>query len=66
MRKGKHSRVRGLAIMSEGTLIDLVGTLTLVVTVRKQIVTGLEGEVTTVEVGMTVVATEGDKFINSS
>jgi hypothetical protein len=52
--------------MSAGTLIDLVGTLTLVVTVRKQIVTGLEGEVTTVEVGMTVVATEGDKFINSS
>ena len=66
MRKEKHSRVRGLAIMSAGTLIDLVGTLTLVVTVRKQIVTGLEGEVTTVEVGMTVVATEGDKFINSS
>jgi hypothetical protein len=66
MRRGKHSRVRGLVIMSVVTLIGRLVTLTIVVTVLMPIVIGLVVEVTIVEVGMTVVTTEGDKLKNSS
>ncbi len=52
--------------MSVVTLIGRLVTLTIVVTVLMPIVIGLVVEVTIVEVGMTVVTTEGDKLINSS
>lgn len=52
--------------MSVVTLIGRLVTLTIVVTVLMPIVIGLVVEVTIVEVGMTVVTTEGDKLKNSS